>query len=77
MAIKFFLNVTLNSTFNCPKKTLVLLASNALSKAKTIQIYGDKFLFQNIHFADSIGFWGAFKFLNSQKILASEISQSK
>ena len=51
---------------------MVLLASNALSKAKTIQIYGDKFLFQNIHFADSIGFWGPFKCLKSQKILASE-----
>ena len=81
----FTINVTLNSIFNCPKSKksslardffvkitfkMVLLASNALSKVKKIQIYGDKFLFQNIYLAGSKGFWGTLNCLKSQKILA-------
>ena len=69
----FIINVTLNGTFNCPKSKksslardflitinftkLVLLVSNALS----MQIYGDKFLFQNIYSAGSKGFFGHFE----------------
>ena len=51
--------------FNChiPKKILA-----ALSNVKHIQIYGDKFLFQNIYF---IGFWGMTNCLKSKKNLAN------
>ena len=46
------------------------MASYALSNVK-IQIYGDKYSFQNVHFAGSEEFWGNFNCLKPQKILAS------
>ena len=49
---------------------MVLLASNALSKVNKIQIYGDKFFFQNIYLAGSKVFWGTLNCLKSQKFLA-------
>ena len=47
---------------------MVLLASNAFSNVNKIQIYGDKFFFQNIYLAGSKGFWGTLNCLKSQKI---------